>query len=127
MSLLPDDPKPARTKTVWLVCGGRDLHRKETWSRLDTALKELGPPDLVIHSGAIGADSHADSWARTKGIHVAVVDALWDNYKKAAGPIRNSAMLLLRPDVVVALPGHRGTADMVKKSVSAGVRVLKIP
>lgn len=44
----------------------------------------------------------------------------------AAGPIRNSRMLREgKPDLVLAFPGHGGTADMVKQAGEAGVGVMK--
>ena len=32
-----------------------------------------------------------------------------------------------KPDIVVAFPGGRGTADMVKRAEDAGVRVIRVP
>ncbi|MEM9912925.1 MAG: hypothetical protein AAF922_19365 [Pseudomonadota bacterium] len=44
---------------------------------------------------------------------------------RAAGPIRNKEMLDEGcPDLVVAFPGGRGTANMVKQAQAAGVEVL---
>lgn len=40
---------------------------------------------------------------------------------EGAGPIRNSFMLALGPDLVLAFPGGRGTADMVRQASEAGV------
>jgi hypothetical protein len=31
-----------------------------------------------------------------------------------------------KPDVVVALPGGRGTADMVRRAKDAGVKVIEV-
>ena len=32
---------------------------------------------------------------------------------------------LLKPDLVVAFPGHLGTEDMVKRAMAAGVEVVR--
>lgn len=41
--------------------------------------------------------------------------------------MRNQKMLDEgRPDLIVAFPGGRGTADMVKRGIAAGVPVLNI-
>jgi len=110
----------------WLVCGGRDL---TDWRRvhatLDVAAEELGEPSIVIHGDCNGVDRHARDWATWRGIHAAAMPALWDAHGQAAGPRRNGAMLLLCPDVVIALPGGRGTADMVSQARAAGVRVIQ--
>ena len=45
------------------------------------------------------------------------VDADWAKYGPVAGPIRNQDMLdLHRPKMVIAFPGGKGTADMVKRA-----------
>lgn len=83
--------------------------------------------DLIIHGGARGVDTIAGEWAHSRGIHTAQVEALWDYYKKPAGPIRNSYMLYLQPDLVIAfhpdISGSKGTADMVKKARAKNIPV----
>lgn len=111
---------------VVLVCGGRDYADRERVRQvlLEGHLRErIG---LLVHGGADGADRLADEWARANCVHVAEVRALWSHLGKAAGPIRNGVMLLLRPDVVVAFPGGHGTADMVRQARAAGVRVVEV-
>ena len=104
-----------------LVTGGRDF---EDMKMLFNVLDEVHAFDgyipmpngisLVIHGDADGADTLAGAWARNRGIQEVKCPANWDFYKKAAGPIRNRAMLGLRPDYVIAFPGGTGTADMKK-------------
>lgn len=80
---------------------------------------------LLIHGGARGVDEAADVAARSLGIHVAVVRALWDFYHRSAGPRRNGVMRALEPDVCFAyhqdLVESRGTLDMVRQMDRAGV------
>ena len=81
-------------------------------------------PSVVIHGGARGADISADVCALAFGIDVEVYPADWAKHGKAAGPIRNAQMLREgRPDAVLAFPGGRGTADMVRRAKRAGVPV----
>jgi hypothetical protein len=114
------------SRAVWLVCGGRDYNNAHAFDcRMDRLVYDLGCPDIVIHGGYRGADKLADGWARGRHIHVAEVQALWGaTSRPAAGPARNSAMLLLQPTLVVAMPGGRGTADMERKARYAGIRVI---
>lgn len=105
-----------------LVCGGRDYGEAD---KVEEVLSALDPP-LIIEGGASGADSLASLWATKNGVHVCTVNALWGFYGKQAGPIRNSAMLALKPDLVVAFPGGRGTADMVEQAKAAGIEVLEV-
>lgn len=72
-----------------------------------------------------GADTHAHRAARACGLHVAAVGALWDMYGKSAGPMRNAAMLKLRPDVVYAYTtGGAGTRSMINLARDAGIEVI---
>src|ERR1700727_625335 len=98
---------------IILVTGGRDYHDHEKVSAVLSALHKANPIQIVIHGGATGADSLAAIWAMTQGIHAASVPALWNVYGNRAGPLRNGAMLLLKPELLVAFPGGRGTANMV--------------
>lgn len=107
-----------------LVCGGRDfadsrlLH--DTLTGLGRAFEEL------IEGGASGADGMAYAWADRHGLPVTTFKADWKRYGNRAGPIRNQRMLDEgKPDLVVAFPGGRGTADMVKRARAAGVRVIE--
>lgn len=88
---------------------------------------QLLRPSLVIHGGARGADTHA-GWAATAvDIPVAVYPADWATHGRRAGPIRNAQMLAEgRPDAVLAFPGGRGTADMVRQARAAGVPVWEV-
>lgn len=57
-----------------------------------------------------------------------VFPAPWDFHKNSAGPIRNAWMLRFgQPDLVLAMPGGTGTADMVKKARAAHVEVIQVP
>ena len=110
-----------------LVCGGRDLD--DQWfvvNELDRLDVQRGPIDVVIHGCATGADTHAEIWASMHKRKVIGMRAEWDRLGKAAGPIRNARMLRQHPDLVVAFPGGRGTADMVAKARAAGVEVIEV-
>jgi hypothetical protein len=51
----------------------------------------------------------------------------WNTHGRAAGPIRNQRMLdEVKPELVVAFPGGRGTADMVRRAREAGVNVYLV-
>ena len=84
----------------------------------------------VIHGGANGIDSMADSWAaatRTKREVYPVTPEEWEKLGKAAGSIRNGVMLTKEPDLVLAFPGGNGTLDMVIRAEAAKVKVFKVP
>lgn len=97
-----------------LICGGREFNDMD---KLHAAIMKLPLPlTMIIEGGAPGADRLAKQWAIKHGIHYAEVPALWEVFgKSTAGPLRNKAMLILKPDYCLAMPGNRGTADMVSK------------
>lgn len=109
-------------------------------------------PFIVIEGGAHGADRAAHDWVFFCPLHGEVVDlatydpmtyqdkpsgmpvahirydADWNQYGKAAGPIRNRVMLKEgKPDLVHAfhddLANSKGTKDMVTITKDAGVKV----
>lgn len=111
-----------------LVCGGRDYDdRDHIWNTL-TAINSERRINLIIHGAATGADSEGMLWAQSMlGRKHAPFVADWKKHGRAAGPIRNQRMLDEgKPDLVVAFPGGRGTADMVRRARAAGVEVREI-
>lgn len=107
-----------------LVCGGRHYSdRVYAWGWLDQLHYGVEPVTEVIHGSATGADEIASGWAKSRGIKETAVPANWHLYGRAAGPLRNHRMLELRPDRVIAFPGGRGTADMTRQALDAGVTV----
>lgn len=120
---------PAATRA--LVCGGRDWHERDvTFAILDRVHQQYNIT-TVIHGAANGADTLADQWARSRGIPVEPYPADWQpaslngRLDRGAGYARNQRMLQEgRPDIVVAMPGGRGTKDMMRRARQAGVSVL---
>lgn len=103
-----------------LVCGGRAYYDKDRVLAVLNKLHSEAGIDLIIEGGANGADQLGNSWAMAHGVPV-------ETYHAFAGPMRNRQMLEEgRPDTVVAFPGGRGTADMVRKARKAGVTVVEI-
>lgn len=98
-----------------LVCGGRDYdNRPFVFEKLDQ-LHALNPITCVIEGGAKGADRLGREWAISREIPVETYEADWDAHGYSAGPIRNWEMLRKgKPTTVVAFPGGKGTAHMVK-------------
>lgn len=74
-------------------------------------------PTIVIVGDANGADRIVRIWCRENDVEWSVYYANWDDYGRAAGPIRNQRMLDEHPDadLVLAFPleGSRGTWHMV--------------
>lgn len=106
-----------------LVCGGRDF---KDYSKLELVLDGIRPTE-IIHGAARGADSLAGDYARSNGVLCREFPADWETYGRRAGYVRNTKMLEEgKPNLVVAFPGGKGTAMMVKIAKEAGVEVKVI-
>lgn len=108
---------------IILVCGGRNFGDMQLLNRV---LSDLMPIKLIVEGGAPGADTLARTWAASHKVHCATIPAMWNVHGNAAGPIRNTIMLLTKPSLVVAFPGGRGTANMVKQARDGGIPVLEV-
>lgn len=106
-----------------LICGGRDYGNILRMRREIEALK----PSAIIVGDASGADALARRIALNNKIPCTTFHADWKHEGRRAGPIRNQRMLEQgRPDIVLAFPGGKGTADMVRRARKAGVKTIEI-
>ena len=103
-----------------LVCGGRDFWEQEVVN----AVLDRFKPSLLIEGGGPGADKCAQTWGQKALVPVMTFTAPWGKAGKGAGPLRNKWMLTIgAPDLVIAFPGGKGTADMKKQAKERGVPV----
>lgn len=121
-----------------LVCGGRqygnpnvigkplaevEAERLNVYETLDA----IDGISEIIQGGGAGADEVADQYAIQEGLERRTFKADWEKHGRAAGPIRNQLMLDEgKPKRVVAFPGGRGTADMVRRAKRAGIEVQEV-
>lgn len=110
-----------------LVCGGRAFNDKRLVALTLSPLHRDRCFSALIHGAASGADEIGHLWAEFAGVPVERFPAQWGQFGPAAGPIRNRQMLVEgKPDLVVAFPGGRGTANMVAQAREAGVEVIEV-
>lgn len=106
-----------------IVCGGRDYDDAEM---VRGVISMLALDTIVVHGSARGADSLASKAAEDLGLFTEAHPADWDTHGKPAGFIRNQEMLDAGADLVIAFPGGRGTADMVRRARRANIAVLEV-
>lgn len=112
---------------VILVCGGRDYGNQAMLFGVLDMIAEHERVDTIIQGGADGADRLARIWCQNRFCRMLNYPADWRTHGKAAGPIRNQQMIDHgKPDLVLAFPGGRGTADMVRRAKAAGIEVQEI-
>jgi hypothetical protein len=117
-----------------LICGSRGWHDPLPIDTIlagcDVVSDGANEKLVVIHGGARGADTLADTLARGWRAQVIKEEADWDRYGKGAGPVRNKKMLDdHKPDVVYAFRTHgksNGTDDMCSQAQARGVPVYVI-
>ena len=124
-----------------LVCGGRNYWGRATlYHKLSSVCMERGlfpeplslepfrPNVHIIAGDATGADTFAAEWAAANQVPFTKYEADWEANGKAAGPIRNQRMLDEGAcNLVIAFPGGKGTADMVRRAKKAGIEVVEVP
>ena len=123
-----------KTELRILVCGGRDFIG---YNLLQNTLEDLFcdrnvDKVKIISGGATGADFLAkvfalDEYKENYWLTYQEFPANWKLYGKSAGAVRNQQMLEEgKPDLVVAFPGNKGTADMIARARKAGIEVMEV-
>ena len=129
---LSSSPQISPSRSLVIAAGGgRDL----AWPQQRVAAELLARSGgrlvhLVLHGGARGADAAIGCAAQQLGWSALVMPAQWQLHGRAAGPIRNRALLeqavaravarssssCLTSVLVVAFPGGAGTASLVREA-----------
>lgn len=113
-----------------LVTGSRYWRDEVYIGNFFASLRSTG--GTLMHGGAQGVDDIAGRAAAAAGLRVAVRPADWATHGKAAGVLRNQAMLdEFKPTVCVAFTYNvyesKGTLDMVQRMLKAGKTVMLNP
>lgn len=109
-----------------LVCGGRSFADHILFEKVMSEYRSTAT--TIVHGACpTGADAMADYWATLYGKQIKRYPAEWNIYGKYAGPHRNQKMVdNEKPDLVIAFPGRRGTDNMVRTALLAGIKVIKV-
>lgn len=115
---------PIRALRRFAVTGGRTY---DNWHGVVHALSQLPATATLVHGAATGADSLcAQWWGDIQQRPIEPHPADWEQYGKAAGPLRNQEMVDSGLDLLVAFPGGRGTADMTARCKHAGIPIITV-
>lgn len=108
-----------------MVCGGREYQNYDILANTLSDIRGKHPDMTLISGGARGADSLAEIYCQTNNVKCTVLKADWAKYGKGAGAIRNTQLLNLNPDLVIAFwdGKSKGTADSIKKAKQKGIEV----
>lgn len=121
-----------------LVTGGRDrTDRARIWSELDR-IHAVHPALVVVHGACYPKPEHGQRpdrsadwlihlWCQARGVPDEPHPADWTEHGRAAGPIRNAAMVALGADECVAFPGNGpGTRNCMRAAAMAGIPVRPV-
>jgi hypothetical protein len=110
-----------------LVGGGRHFEDAEKVHQELVRLHWRKPISVLIHGSVSGVGIAAEAWARSSGTPVVRYPPNWKLYGKKAEGLRDAFMIEdSRPDLVLAFPGGRHTADLIQKAIDAKIVVLAI-
>ena len=110
-----------------LVCGDRN------WSSYSTILATLReyPVTIIVQGECRGADLLGKRAGQELKCEIKSYPADWATHGRAAGPIRNTAMLKEKPDLVLAFHSNidqsRGTKNMILQAKKSKIltRIIK--
>lgn len=119
-----------------IIAGSRqfnDYHKMLTeLDNLGIHLINLIDPIEIVSGHAYGADTLGERFAKAYHYPLKIFHADWDNYGRAAGPIRNEQMAKYAAEadkgVLIAFPlgESRGTRNMIKLAKQYGLEVYVI-
>ena len=81
----------------------------------------------IVSGGAKGADKMGEQYASEYEVPLKVFPANWEQYGKAAGPIRNKQMADYADALIAFIkPGSKGTLDMVTQAARKPLDLIVI-
>lgn len=125
---------------LYLISGSREAtqqHYPYVKECLQFVAYHFGLPDIVFHGDATGIDQLARQWVTEMEIpeqRFPISSKDWDEYGKAAGPIRNCKMLaaaILHDSerVLIAFPSleSKGTKHMIEIGMRSNSTLFVFP
>lgn len=105
-----------------IIAGGRDIHNYEL------VLSAIGESEFqiteVVSGMASGVDTLAIQYATENNLPLKEFHAEWNEYKRAAGPIRNREMANYGEALIAIWDGEsRGTKNMIEEATKRGLKV----
>ena len=112
-------------ETRIIVCGGVDFNDYDYLKNQLDRLRAYYEDIKLVSGHARGADTLAERYAAERDIPIQVFPAEWKKYGKAAGPMRNRAMLEYANEETAVVAAFwdgqsRGTGNMIKQAKAAG-------
>jgi hypothetical protein len=113
-----------------IISGDRNWHCDALARRVIARLVDRHGDVEIMHGAASGVDTVFAEAAIDAACDVHPFPADWEKHGKKGGPLRNTAMVDAGADFVIAvhrsLAWSRGTGDLVRRALAAGIPVYLI-
>lgn len=112
-----------REKMKTIIAGSRHI---DDYNLVSQAIEDSGfEITEVVSGGCRGVDKLGEKWALGHGIPIEHFQADWQNFGRAAGPVRNRGMAQYA-DALIALltKDSKGTKDMIKQAHIYGLKIF---
>jgi len=108
------------------VTGGRKYQDAGVVAEMLSFASSMKEHVTIVVGCANGLDRLVRDWCKKNDVMFEEFVADWTNLGKAAGPMRNKAMLDSGMEILIAFPGGTGTAHMTGICRKAGVQVIEV-
>lgn len=112
-----------------LVDGGWNEQSLVIYRGMEACHATYGITELLHAPYGNRADWLASEWCRRRRIKVVTADAkAWGGMRKprVAAPIRNAAMIAMKPDILLVFQYGTGLMDMMRRARAAGIKIVKV-
>ena len=112
-----------------IIAGSRSfVDNKDNYRLLcqvcDKMLAQKHPDIEIVSGGAPGADEMGEIYARQRYYDIKRILPDWEQFKKAAGPIRNYEMAAYSDALIAFWDGEsRGTKSMIDAATEHGLKI----
>ena len=113
-----------KNRVFVIVSGGRHY---QDYTKVEDTLNKIDDLYLVIQGGASGADQLARRYCKENGVQCVTFHANWEYHERAAGPLRNEAMIYtFQRSRLILFPGGDGTADAKRWAEKLSMDILEV-
>lgn len=108
-----------------IIAGSRHIHWAVASNEIAAAVEDSGFEITEVVSGtALGIDQGGERWAANRLIPITQFYPEWEEYGKAAGPIRNEDMAIYADALILVWDGKSpGSASMLRLAKKHGLRI----
>lgn len=113
-----------------LVAGGAGTPSERIYRGIEACHVTYGITELLHATWGDEADQRAGDWARRKRIPLITAKPMvWGGRTpkpRTAAPIRNAALIAMKPDLLLAFKRGAGLIDLMRQARAAGIKVVKV-